>query len=96
MPSKKQNLPLHVSLHRIEEERRNVVLRTKIRIAQLYSIQNSNADHEMQCESDTLQKDRKTKEWNCCLNVFSFCLTLVIFNLLFLQWLYLKVSLNKL
>ena len=70
MPSKKQNLPLHVSLHRIEEERRNVALRTNKRIAQLYSIENSNADHEMQCESDTLQKDRNTKDWNCCLNVF--------------------------
>ena len=96
MPSKKKPLPLHVSLHRIEEERRNVALRTNKRIAQLYSIENSNADHEMQCESDTLQKDRNTKDWNCCLNVICFCLTLVICNLLFLQWLYLKVSLNKL
>ena len=62
MPSKKKPLPLHVSLHRIEEERRNVALRTNIRIAQLYSFQNSNADRDMQCESDTLQKDRKTKK----------------------------------
>jgi hypothetical protein len=89
MPSKKQNLPLHVSLHRIEEERRNVALRTNKRIAQLYSIENSNVDHERQCKADT-------KDLNCCLNVFCFCLTLVICNLLFLQWLYLKVSLNKL
>ena len=96
MPSKTKPLPLHVSLHRIEEERRNVALRTNIRIAKLYSIQNSNAAKEMQCESDTLQKDRKTTEWNCCLNVFCFCLTLVIFNLLFLQWLYHKVTVNKL
>ncbi len=84
MLSKTKPLPLHVSLHRIEEERRNVAHRTNIRIAKLYSIQNSNADHEMQCESDTFQKDRKTEEWHCCLNGFCFCLTLVIFNLLFL------------
>jgi hypothetical protein len=37
MPSKKKPLPLHVSLHRIDEERRNVDKRTKLRIAQLFS-----------------------------------------------------------
>jgi hypothetical protein len=55
---------------RIEEERRNVAKRTNPRIAQLYSIQNSDADNETQCESDIFHKDRKTEEWHCCLNIF--------------------------
>jgi hypothetical protein len=35
MPPKKKALPLHVSLFRIEEERKNVVRRTRTRIAHL-------------------------------------------------------------
>jgi hypothetical protein len=35
MPRKKKLLPLHVSLYRIEEERKNVVRRTQIRLANL-------------------------------------------------------------
>ena len=35
MPPKKKSLPLHVSLFRIEEERKNVVRRTRTRIAHL-------------------------------------------------------------
>ena len=35
MPPKKKPLPLHVSLFRIEEERKNVVRRTRTRIAHL-------------------------------------------------------------
>jgi hypothetical protein len=35
MPPKKKPLPLHVSLYRIEEERKNVVLRTQTRLAKL-------------------------------------------------------------
>ncbi len=38
MPPRKNNLPLHVSLHCIEEERRNVVRRTQTRIAKLQGI----------------------------------------------------------
>ena len=41
-------------------------------------------------------KERQVKEWHRCLNTFCFCLTLLIFNLLFIQWLYIKVSLKEL
>ena len=37
MPPKKKPLPLHVSMHRIQEERRNVEKRTKLRIAELHA-----------------------------------------------------------
>jgi len=39
MPPKKKPLPLHVSLFRIEEERKNVVRRTRTRIAHLQASQ---------------------------------------------------------
>ena len=35
MPPKKKSLPLHVSLYRIEEERKNMVRRTQTRLAKL-------------------------------------------------------------
>jgi hypothetical protein len=81
-----------VSLHRIQEERKNVEKRAKLRIAELFSNENSEGEYETQSGSHVVQKDRQIEEWHCCLNIFCFCLTLLTFNLLFLQWLYIQVS----
>jgi hypothetical protein len=100
MPPKKKPLPLHVSMHRIQEERRNVERRTKLRIAQLHASENSEIDSESEGESELKygshvdKKDRQIEEWHCCLNIFCFCLTVLTFNLLFLQWLYIQVSIK--
>jgi hypothetical protein len=96
MPPKRKPLPLHVSLHRIEEERRNMEKRTQLRITQLHLKENSDGDNKTLCESDVFMKGRQVTEWHCCLNIFGFCLTLILFNLLFLQWLYIKVTLKDL
>ncbi len=92
--AQKKPLPLHVSLHRIDEERRNVDKRTKLRIAQLFSEEeNIVPEHETHYDATVLETGWQAKEWNCCLNTFCFCLCLVMLNLLILQWLYIKVSL---
>jgi hypothetical protein len=95
---KKTSTPAcELSLHCIEEERRNMEeKRTQLRIAKLYLKENSDGDTETLCELDVFLKGRQVKEWHCCLNTFCFCLTLLIFNLLFIQWLYIKVSLKEL
>ena len=97
MPPKTKPLPLHVSLHRIEEERRNVEKRTKLRIAKLLSEEEEIVlHHDTQSDSELLETGRHDKEWHCCLNIFCFCLSLLVLNLLFLQWLYIKVTLKQL
>jgi hypothetical protein len=85
MAPKKRPQPLHKSLRLIEEERANVVKRTQLRIAQLIAEENANVvpDEEVNVVPET--------DWHCCLNIFCFCLLLLIINLLFLQWLYYKV-----
>ena len=97
MPPKKKPLPLHVSQHRIDVERRNVEKRTKLRIAQLFS-EEANIVTQLETHYDVtvLETGWQAKEWNCCLNTFCFCLCLLMLNLLILQWLYIKVSLKQL
>jgi hypothetical protein len=94
MPPKKKPLPLHVSLHRINEERRNVEKRTQLRIAQLHFKENCDEGNTNNTlgDLDVLMKERQVTEWHCCLNILCFCFTLLLFNLLFLQWLYIKVT----
>ena len=94
MPPQKKPLPLHVSMHRIQEERRNVEKRTKLRIAELHANENSEGESEIKYGSHVDKKDRQIEEWHCCLNIFCFCLTVLTFNLLFLQWLYIQVSIK--
>jgi hypothetical protein len=95
--AKTNPLLLHVSLHRIEEERRNVEKRTKLRIAKLLSEEEEIVlHHDTQSDSELLETGRHDKEWHCCLNIFCFCLSLLVLNLLFLQWLYIKVTLKQL
>jgi hypothetical protein len=83
MVRKKQPPPLHVSLHRIEQERLNVARRTQTRIAAL-------------CSHDTSNFRQVRVDWHSCLNMFCFYLLLVIANLLFYQWLYIHNKVIKL
>jgi hypothetical protein len=63
MPPKTKPLPLHVSLHRIEEERRNVEKRTKLRIAKLLSEKEEIVlHHDTQSDSELLEIGRHDKE----------------------------------
>jgi hypothetical protein len=91
MPPEKKTLPLHVSLHRIQEEKKNLARRTKVRLAALLAEQNQEEDNETQYwqyPSHGVQNVRQIQDWRCCLNIFCFGLSLLILNLLFLQWLY--------
>ncbi len=81
MPSKKKPPPLHVSRALIASEQANVVLRTQRRIALLRLQDNSNDYDAVPAKS----------HYNSCLSMFCFCLSLVVMNLLFLQWLYYQV-----
>ncbi len=83
---KKRPPPLHVSLHRIEAERANVILRTNNRIRGL----NSSVRQDRTARAHGTENEN----WHCCLNTICFCMLLVLLNLLFLQWLYYK-SLNR-
>ncbi len=96
MPPKKKTLPLHVSLYRIQEETKNRERQTKVWLAALLAEQNQNEDNETHYQSDVVQKERQIHDWHCCLNMFCFGLYLLIFNLLFLQWLYIKVNFKDL
>ena len=93
MPPKKKSVPLHVSLYRIQEERRKVALRTKTRVAQLLGNENC----EVKCQTLSLsglhvvQKDRQIEAGNCYPNICCFCFGLPAINFLFLQWLYIQV-----
>ncbi len=100
---KKTPLPLHVSLYRIEAERVNLVLRTNNKLASLAldaaarqkRIFAARQDLIVAARQDVIvaQPQATTTNWHCCLNTICFCLLLVVFNLLIMQWLYYK-SLN--
>jgi hypothetical protein len=72
MAPKKNPQPVHKSLRLIEQERTNVVKWTQVRIAQLIAEEEANVVPDY--------------DWYCCLNTFCFCVSLILMNLLFLQW----------
>jgi hypothetical protein len=85
MARKRKSLPLHRSLQLIAEERINIKKRTQQRIDQLFA-------HETK-SVDFLKLDEvKHAQWQCCVNNICFCVLLVIMNLLFLQWYYIKTN----
>ncbi len=87
MARKKRPQPLQKSLRLIAEERANVVKRTQVRIAQLFAKEEANVMlHE---EYNVIPV--RDYNWHCFLNTVCFCMSLVLMNLLFLQWLYYKV-----
>ncbi len=49
-------------MHRIQEERRNVEKRTKLRIAELFANENSEGESETQYGSHVVKKDRQIEE----------------------------------
>jgi hypothetical protein len=84
MARKKQPLPLHVSLARIEAERVATAQRTRTRIAQLMKHEEDNNDEDEVAVTNILPN-------HFALNICCFCVLLVLLNLLFLQWVYHKV-----
>jgi hypothetical protein len=90
MPPKKKPQPLHVSLRLIEEERANMAKRTQARIAMLYLQTDQNVDKATQTEIPMREVLVEIEDWHCCLNTCCFCFLLVIMNLLYFQWLYMK------
>ena len=86
MARKKKPLPLHVSLHRIQLERENVKLRTEGRILKLLSKSISYED-----ENDSIDEGKiENVPRHGCLNAICFCVLLLLFSLLFLQWVHYK------
>ena len=87
MPRKKKPQPLHVSLHRIQLERNNVERRTETRIAKLLS--NSISCHD---EDDSIDewKVENVARHGRLLNAICFCVLLLLFSLLVLQWVHYK------
>jgi hypothetical protein len=83
----KKPLPLHVSRALIAREQANVVLRTQRRIALLRA--NENGMHNGPDDQPVTVAVHTHNHY--CLSIFCFCVLLVIFNLLFLQWLFYKV-----
>jgi hypothetical protein len=88
MAPKKKPQPLHRSLQLIQEERANVAKRTQQRIAQLF------AEEENAVIYNENPHDKVGHVLHCYLNTFCFCVWLGIMNLLFLQWVYMKVNVN--
>ena len=95
MAPKKKPQALQRSLQLIEQERVNVTIRTKQRIAQLFAAERNEADEANTVDFNDKPKDKVNQVlWHCYLNTFCFCVWLGIMNLLFLQWLYIKVNIN--
>jgi len=89
MAPKKKPQPLHRSLQLIQEERANVAKRTQQRIAQLF------AEEENAFIYNDNHKDKVGHVLHhCYLNAFCFCVWLGIMNLLFLQWVYMKINVH--
>ena len=87
---KKRPLPLHVSLGRIEAERVNLTLRTNQKLASLALDAAARNNRIVAARQDLIVVVTHPQASNCCLNTICFCLLLVVFNLLFMQWLYYK------
>ena len=89
MPSKKKARPLHVSLYHIEQERKNVKLRTAARIATLLA---------SSIPPDEPRVPVPVPVQQSCLSinvlVLSLCCLLLTLNLVFLQWAYIQVTLH--
>ena len=94
-PRKKRPPPLHVTQHRIEAERVNLVLRTNNnKLASLALEANARKARIVpRAQATTTTTTTTNWHWHCCLNTICFCLLLVLLNLLFMQWLYYE-SLN--
>jgi hypothetical protein len=86
MPPKTKARPLHVSLYHIEQERRNVQLRTQARIATLLASSITLEEQRVEvatcnCRQEAMQNSLLSR------NILLLLLTL---NLLFLQWAYIQ------
>jgi hypothetical protein len=83
--------PLHVSLYRIAEEKRKLQQRTKAKLDSLISkTRQSLLDDARPCDIENEEKPVKLA--HSMLITLCFCLWLLIIHLLYMQWLYIKVS----
>ena len=83
--------PLHVSLHRIEEEKQKLAQRTRAKLKTLLSETNHSVlGNPSHC--DIQYGDMRSTQYHGVLITSCFCLWLVTINLLYFQWLFIKVS----
>ncbi len=83
--------PLHVSLHRIEEEKRKLAQRTKEKLDSLLTKRSQTVSEDAQ-DCDIQHGDMRITPSHSMLITVCLCLWLLIINLLQFQWLYIKVS----
>jgi hypothetical protein len=77
MPPKKKSPPPHVSLYRIEEERRNVLRRTQTRIASLQEITHRHLQAEPERDATSSPTITLTSPSNVPV-VFAFCVGILL------------------
>ena len=68
--------------------------RTQAQIAMLYPQTDQNVDKATQTEIRMREVLVEIEDRHCCLNTCCFCFLLVIMNLLYFQWLYMKIHLK--
>ena len=83
--------PLHVSLQRIEEEKQKLAQRTRAKLETLLRETNQSVlGNTSHC--DIKHGDMRSTQYHGVLITLCFCLWLLTINLLYFQWLYIKVS----
>ena len=98
MPRKPKPKPLWITQAAIKAEQENVAKRTQLRIAQLFAAsEESIGQVNGAAQQDRILPMTDQKNWHCCLHIVSFCVLMLLLNLLFCQWLYYQtVSIHKL
>jgi hypothetical protein len=98
MPRKPKPKPLWITQAAIKKEQANVAKRTQLRIAQLFAeSEESIGQVNVAAQQDRISPMTSQENWHCCLHTLSFCVLMLLLNLLFCQWLYYQtVSIHKL
>ena len=96
MPPKKKARPLHVSMYHIEQERRNVQLRTQARIATLSASSITLEEPRVEvatcnCRQEAVQNSFLSQNILVLCICWLLLLLLLTLNLLFLLWAYIQV-----
>ncbi len=98
MPRKPKPKPLWVTQAAINNKKANVAKRAQLLIAQLLAeSEESIGQVNVAAQQDRIPLMAERENWHCCLHTLSFCVLMLLLNLLFCQWLYYQiVSLHKL
>ena len=96
MPPKIKARPLHISMYHIEQERRNVQLRTQARIATLLASSITMEDQRVEvatcnCRQEAVQNSFLSQNILVLCICWLLLLLLLTLNLLFLLWAYIQV-----